>query len=173
MSVFWPDFTVNGCKYGLAHLQPFTVSVTPKSEGAPTYKVYVSFGLHTFSTEVDQNTPLESQIAHRGDVRCFCPIRHGLSLYLPSIIRNGVSGRAYFSQRNNHMLIHDLPGLAGPYAVFFNVQKAKSKEFDAAMFVVSAYEKPKLPSRGKLPAITFATLIAKTVRGEPILRPKK
>jgi hypothetical protein len=82
-----------------------------------------------------------------------------------------VNGKAYFSQTRNFLLVENLPGINGPYAVFFKVEKAKSKDFDVAMFVVSAYEKPDLPRR--LPKITFATLISKTANGQPIMRPKK
>jgi hypothetical protein len=105
------------------------------------------------------------------EVRCFCPIRYGRSLSLPQIIRDGVAGKAFFGQKRNYLITKRLPETVGPYAVFFNLERAKSKHFDVAMFVVSAYEKPQLPR--SLPTITFATLVAKTARGEPIVRPKK
>jgi hypothetical protein len=58
--------------------------------------------------------------------------------------------------------------------VFFNIERAKNlKAIDASLFVVSAYEKPALPPKRELQAITFATLVAKTVAGEAIKRPKK
>ena len=167
----WQDLTLNGCSYSLAHLQPFTTQVTPKGLNAPTFKMYVSFGPHAFSTKWDDSQPEHYKMHFGQDVRCFCPIRHRHSLNLPSIVQAAVSGRAYFSQNRNYLLIDKLPGLIGPYAVFFNIEKAKSKDFHAAMFVVSAYEKPELSK--SLPTITFATLVAKTARGEKIVRPKK
>lgn len=165
------DRIVGGVAYGLSHLNPFTIRVAPKGEGAPIFKVLVSFGSHTFSREWQAGDRPDFAVTDDTGTRCFCPIRHGHSLNLPRIVAAAVQGKAYFSQRQNFLLVEALPGLNGPYAIFFNVQKAKSKEFDVAMFVVSAYEKPNLPR--KLPTITFATLIAKTSRGEPVYRPKK
>jgi hypothetical protein len=60
----------------------------------------------------------------------------------------------------------------GQYAVFFHLRKASSGYFDARMFVASAYEKEKLPPKKFIPAIPFATLVAKTVTGDPIERKK-
>jgi hypothetical protein len=167
----WHDISIEGTDYDLSHLHPFTVKVTPKADGAPTFKVYVSFGSHTFTKEWLENDNPAYLIKHDGERRCFCPIRYGHSLHLPAIIHKGVNGKAYFSQTRNFLLVENLPGINGPYAVFFKVEKAKSKDFDVAMFVVSAYEKPDLPRR--LPKITFATLISKTANGQPIMRPKK
>src|SRR6185503_13627144 len=131
----------------------------------PTFKVFVSFGFHTFTRKWEHDDKPAYRYAHGGEQRCFCPIRYGHSLHLPSIIHKGLDGKAYFSQTRNFLLIENLAGMNGPYAVFFNVERAKSNEFDVAMFVVSAYEKPELPLR--LPKITFATLISKTAAGLP------
>ncbi|WP_400766124.1 hypothetical protein [Methylosinus sporium] len=171
MSFPWNEHVIGGQTYSLAHLKPFTMPVTPKAEGAPTYKLYVSFGIHTVSKEWDAAHPADHKIEFGAEARCFCPIRHGHSLYLPTIVRQASAGKAYFSQRQNFLLIENLPGLDGPYAVFFNIERSKSTSFDAAMFVVSAYEKPNLPKN--LPRITFATLVSKTARGEAVTRPKK
>ena len=169
----WSDVTIAGRVYSTAHLQSFTVNVTPKADGAPTFKVYVSFSSHCFTKEWDDGYPVSHKVRYNGEDRCFCQIRHGRSLHLPAIIRRGVTGRVYFSQRQNYLIVENLPGMNAPYAVFFNIEKANSKEFDAAMFVVSAYEKPDLPPVNQLPAITFATLVSKTVHGKPIVRPPR
>jgi hypothetical protein len=172
MTFPWTEQVIGGRSYPLSHLQPFTVSVTPKAEDAPTYKLYVSFGFHTFSKEWEDDQPIDHKLVLGKEERCFCPIRHGHSLHLPSIIRQQAeTGRAYFSQTQNFLLIKSLPGLNGPYAVFFNIERAKSSTFHAAMFIVSAYEKPGIPKH--LPKIGFATLVAKTAKGEKVTRPKK
>jgi hypothetical protein len=167
----WTEKIIGGRTYSLAHLQPFTVLVTPKAEGAPTFKVLVSFSSHPFSKEWCDSDPESHKIIDGDEIRCFCPIRHGHSLHLPSIVQAGTNGRAYFSLRDNFLLVHNLPGLNGPYAVFFSIEKARAKGVDAVMFVASAYHKPDLPKH--IPAITFATLVAKTVRSERIVKPKK
>ena len=59
----------------------------------------------------------------------------------------------------------------GPYAVFFEVRKAKRTDVDAALFVASAYVKPNLPSN--LPTVTVATIVSAAVNGKKIVRPKK
>jgi hypothetical protein len=169
----WPDISIAGRAYSLAHLQSFTMNVTPKAPGAPTFKVYVSFGSHTFTKEWEDDHPLPFKVRYNGEDRCFCPIRHGHSLSLPAIIRQSATGRVYFSLRQKYLIIENLPGVNAPYAVFFNIEKAASSEFDAAMFVVTAHERPNLPSKKSLEAITFATLISKTAAGQPIRRPPK
>jgi hypothetical protein len=173
MSWSWGKKTIRGTVYDLCHLNPFTVNVTPKAEGAPTYVVHVTFGSHTFTKEWDPSYTPDLRFIDGTEVRCFCPDRHGYSLQLPTIVRQGVFGRAYFSQGQNFLLVESLPGLSGPYAVFFNVKPAKMPGVDAAMFIVSAYEKPGLPPKSRLPAITFPTLISKTIAGQPIKRPKR
>lgn len=170
----WNNFVVAQTSYDLTHLKPFTLTVTPKAENAPTFKVLVSFGHHTFTREIIEHDPPEMRFTHGNDERCFCPVRHGHSLALPRIVNEGASGRAYFSQTRNFLLIENLPDVEGPYAVFFNIEKAKNlKGIDASLFIVSAYAKPGLPPKRALPAITFATLVSKTVSGEQVRRPKK
>ncbi len=173
MSPLPSDPVIGGRTYSLAHLQPFTVGVTPKADGAPTFKLYVAFGSHVYSKEWDATHPRDHRLDDGREIRCFCPVRHGYSLHLPGIVQAAVGGRAYFSQGRNYLLIENLPGLNAPYAVFFNLEVSRHGNFDAAMFVISAYAKPNLPPKRSLPAITFATLVAKTVRGEKIVKPKK
>lgn len=169
----WSDVVIDGRVYGLSHLQSFTVNVTPKADDAPTFKVFVSFGSHTFTRETRVDDSPLLRVRYNGEERSFCHKRHGHSLHLPAIVRGCVNGRVYFSQRQNYLIVENLPMMNGPYAVFFNVEKAVSRDFDAAMFVVSAYEKPELPPVRKLDAITFPTLISKTVSGMQIKRPPK
>ncbi|MGE5502737.1 MAG: hypothetical protein ACM3W4_12545 [Ignavibacteriales bacterium] len=169
----WDRFVIGDTEYDLTHLRPFTLNVTPKSEGAPTFKVLVAFGHHTFTRDLRAGDPEELRFDHRGDVRCFCTERYGFSTNLPRIVTAASSGRAYFSQSRNYLLVEDLPGLAGPYAVFFNIERSRLTGVHANMFVVSAYPKPRLPAKNRLPAITFAALVSKTAAGEPIRRPRR
>jgi hypothetical protein len=163
-------FTFNGQPHSLAHLEPFTISVTPKAPGAPTFRVLVNFGHHTFTREVQPGDDPTHLYTVDGDVRCFCPIRHGLSANLPDIVQG--SNKAYLSEGYNYLFVENLPGLTGPYAVFFTVQRAGTiKNVDAILRVVSAYEKLALPKR--LQAITMATLVSKVVGVAPIVRRRK
>jgi hypothetical protein len=170
----WGKKQIAGVVYDLGHLDPFLMDVTPKAPGAPTYAVRVSFGLHTFTRELLSSDPPDHHMtdgAGGTDVRCFCPVRHQCSVHLPAIVQKAASGKAHFSEGKNFLLVRNLPGMNGPYAIFFDVEKAKSKKFQAAMFVSSAYVKPNLPLN--LPTITVATIVSRRVQGLPIIRPKK
>lgn len=161
-------------EYDLAHLNPFTVNVTPRFPDAKTYKVLVSLGHHTFTREfrpkVDSKEFLHIE---GGEERCFCQDRYLASKSLRRMISHNCKGKAYFSQNHNFMLL-DQPLGGPPYAAFFTMQRTKNiKDIDATMFIVSAYEKPGLPSRSRLPSISFATLTHKTIIGQEIKRPKK
>jgi len=166
--------TIEGADHDLSHLDPFTVVVTSKTEGAESYKVLVSFGHHTFTrtfVEADDNPAY--RYAENNDPRCFCPDRFLASKGLPGLVAACANGKAYFSQNHNYMLL-DQPLGGPPYAVFFNIERTKAIPGIAAnMFVVSAYEKPGLPAKSRLPSISFATLVTKTVLGQAIRRPKK
>jgi hypothetical protein len=166
--------TIDEVDHDLAHLDPFTIRVTPKAEGSPTYKVLVTFSHHTFTRSFEEGVDNEAyRHVEDGETRCFCPDRYLSSQALPILIGRAVGGRAYFSQSRNFMLL-DQPLGGPPYAIFFKLSRSKGlKGIDARMFVVSAYEKPNLPPPNRLPAISFATLVSKTVRGEPVVRPKK
>lgn len=166
----WGGFAAAGIDYDLSHLDPLILVVTPDGAGAG-YRVLVTFGHHTFTREMRESDDPEWRYTVRGDPRCFCPERHGCSVYLPGIIQASAHARAYFSQGRNYLLIEDLPGLSGPYAIFFNLGRARDRAFDVNLFVVSAYPKPNLPPRRRLSAITMPTLIGKTARGERITRP--
>jgi hypothetical protein len=173
--VKWQAFETGGQVYGLDHLSPFTLTAAPKADGAPTFTVLVTFGHHCFTREWRQglDDPAMYYAIDR-DERCFCPERHTLSLSLPAIVKAAATGKVYFSQDRNYLIAEAVDGLSGPYAIFFKLEKAERvHKADAVMFVVSAYEKRNLPAKSRLPSISFATLVAKTVRGERITRPKK
>lgn len=168
-------FESEGLIYDLNHLSPFTIAVTPKANGAPTFTVLLTFGHHCFTREWREGTDDSAlRYAIDRDVRCFCPERYALSLALPAIVKAAATGKVYFSQDRNYLIVEAVDGLAGAYAVFFKLEKAgRLHNVDAVMFVVSAYEKRNLPAKSRLPSISFATLVAKTVRGEKIIAPKK
>jgi hypothetical protein len=167
----WKSRKIQGVTYSLTHLDPFVINVTPKGQGAPTYKVNVNFGSHVFTRSLEPGDTPDFHVRDGRDIRCFCLDRHAFSLRLPALIRERASKKAYFGHRRNYLFFDSIPGQTSPYAAFFDVARARSKHFDVAMFVVSAYEKPRLPKT--LPSISFATLIAKTATGETVIRPKK
>jgi hypothetical protein len=167
----WGKKQIEGVIYDLGHLDPFMMEVKAKAENACTYKVRVSFGLHTFTRELTHQDKPDLWIRANNECRCFCVDRHRLSLELPDMIRYAGKGRVYFSERSNFLVVESLLYANAPYVAFFNVEKAKKQDgHDVAMFVTSAYLKPELPDR--LPAVSFATLIDYRYRGKPLKRPE-
>jgi hypothetical protein len=168
----WGKKQIAGVVYDLTHLDSFDMDVTPAHAGAQTYKVRVDFGAHTFTRDLlDTDTP-DFHIQDGGQVRCFCPQRHAMSIFLPGIIRAASTGKAYFgNRRENFLLVEKLDGLNAPYVVAFNMTKAKAANADAIMFVVSAHDRPALPTN--LPVIGMGTLVSLTVQGKPVIRPSK
>jgi hypothetical protein len=166
----WGSKKIGGQVFDLTHLDPMVISIAPQGN-LSGFKVHVSFGMHTFTKEWDQDTHTpDYRMVHKHDERCFCPIRHGHSQHLPKIVSGATV--AYFSQRADFLLINNIPGVVGQYAVFFKILKASSVNFDGRMFVSSAYEKTRLPAKNTIPSIPFSTLVAKTVAGESISRTK-
>lgn len=166
----WGKKRIAGKDYDLGHLDPFTLKVTPKVEGADTYVVRTTFGFHTFTRDLTEEDKPDLHITHQGEKRCFCTDRYDLSRELPDLIRYASGGRVYFSQRANFLIVESLADKNAPYVAFFRIEKAKKADgYDVAMFVTSAHLRPALPDR--LPAITFATLVDYTYQQKALTRP--
>lgn len=166
----WGSKVIAGVVYDLSHLDPFDMKVTPKAEGSPTFSVRVSFGCHTFTRDLLPTDKPDLFFRDGTEKRAFCTIRHGLSAGLPAMIQNAAGGRAFFSERREFLVL-DAEAQGGPYVAFFNMERARNKSHDAAMFVTSAHCRPGLPKR--LPAVTFATLVAAAAVGRKIRRPDR
>lgn len=167
----WRDRKIQGSVYRLGHLAPGLMTV-PKADGNGFYRVRMTYGHHVFTRELEpQDTP-DFHFPHEGEIRCFCLIRDSLSLQLPSIFQRAAKGgNAFFGETRNFLFVEHVPGLQGPYAVFFDIKPAREKGADAVIFVVSAYRKPNLPSN--LPKIRFGTLVRKAASGERIRKPSR
>jgi hypothetical protein len=168
----WGIKRIGDVDYDLTHLNAFHMNVTPQAAGSPTYRVLVNFGCHCFCRELEPNDPPDHHVADgKNGPRCFCKDRAAHSQHLPRIIRAASGGPAFFSQGKNMLLVERLPGLNGPYAVFFNVRQSIKANIDVAMFVASAYEKPALVPA--MPAMPFTALIAKAALGQTPFRPTR
>lgn len=162
----WGTRTFGGTAYDLCHLDPFVVETTHTGQ---LLRVYVSFGCHTFAREQRPGDAPDLLIVDGSDTRCFCPERFEHSKNLKRIIEYTSAGRVFFSEGRNMLCVDWLPDLEAPYAVYFNLKRARLNGVNATMFVVSAYEKPELPPR--LPAMKFSTLVDQVSKGRPIVRP--
>jgi hypothetical protein len=169
--VNWRDRKIRGTVYRLGHLAPCVISVRAK-DGSRNFRVKVTYGHHVFTRELESQDTPDFHFAHLNETRCFCLIRHGLSLHLPSIFKKASDGgKAYFGETRNFLFAENVPGLQGPYAIFFDIKQAAEKDVDAVIFVVSAYHKPNLPPH--LPKIRFDTLVRKASAGESMKKPTK
>lgn len=171
----WAPLTIGGVKHCLTHVHPMMLVVTPKP-GGPSLRVLVTFGCHCFARERQAGDPEDHIIPDGPDplkARCFCPNRYGHSKNLRRIIRAAASAptRAYFTEEQNMALIERINGGAVPYCVFFKVKPSAEKNLDVAMFVASAYEKPRLVPA--LPAVAFGMLIDKASKGHIPQRPER
>jgi len=167
--VEWKPKKIAGTLYDLGHLHPFKMEVSPKGEGAQTYIVRVTFGLHCFTRDIKDEDAPDLHVTHDGERRCFCFDRYELSKELVEAIKYAAKGRAYFTERTNFLILESLTQHNAPYAIFFDVDKAKKVDgYDAAMFVTSAHLRPNLPE--KLPPITFATIVGYKVQGKQLKR---
>lgn len=166
--------TIDGVGYDCSHLDPVVIHLAPHADGQRGYRVLVSFNHHTFTRSfIDGSDPVEFLHVEEGEKRCFCQDRYLASKALPQLIQYHANGKAFFAQKDNFMLLEQPLG-GPPYAVFFSIERAKGANgADALMFVKSAYEKPGLPARSRIPSISFKTLVHKRVIGQPVTRPKK
>jgi len=122
--MYWPKLTIDGEDYDLSHLDPFNIDVVPKTPRAPSFRVRISFGCHTFTREREAGDPESHHFEHDTEERCFCPERYRLSHRLRTLL-SGTIGKVYFSH-DSYLLGYLLDGLAAPYAVVFKVTKAKA-----------------------------------------------
>lgn len=160
----WGQFVVRGTPYDLTHLDPFIMTVRAQAQGAPIRRVFVKFGSHCFTRDVEPHDHKDFHFPDGRSVRTFCPVRHGWSQGLPAIVRAARSGYAYSSRQQNFLLVE--PRSGAPYTAFFNLEPARSKKLDAVMTIVSAYEKPNLPP--ELPATPFVALVGRAATGQRI-----
>ncbi|WP_369062325.1 hypothetical protein ABOZ73_08565 [Caulobacter sp. 73W] len=170
MIVSWGKRTFGGVEYDLCHLDPFTMQVTPKAPGSPTYNVRVTFTCHTFTREWCDTDAPDHKHQEGSEARAFCPIRYGHSQHLEQLIRNASVGKVRFNNQTPWVIPATIPGLDGPYAIYFNAIKARTPGLHVIVDVRSAHHKPTLNMR--LPQVTFATVIGNTAAGKPIKRPK-
>lgn len=172
----WGSRIIQDVEYDWTHLDDHIVHVhmNPADQTAASYRVLVSYGHHCFARELREDDHADFRVLNKFglDPRCACPLRTQQSKNLPRIIREAALGdMAYFSQDTNMLLVEDLEGVAGPYAIFFNVRQAAKQGRDVLLYVASAYTKPELPDR--LNYVPFKALIAKAANGHKPFRPDK
>jgi hypothetical protein len=141
-------------------------------------RVHVRFTTHCFTKKYDPEThPEGTPIINdaNGRPRSFCPVRYGLSLRLPDLIKAlnhpKASVRQTAEERNwLHSVTVDDP--RGKYHVFFELRRAASEVRhlqDLALMVESAYPQDLAePAPAVRGAMGFVLLCGKVYTGEPV-----
>lgn len=133
------SLAVDGEAVDFTHLEPFTFTCV--TEGRPDGAVIsVSFSNHCFTEsfvpEAHEGRPTMRD--DRGRERAFCPVRYGLSLRLPELVRALPAGQVFQTPEANYVRVQLDDGLE--YRMYFNIRRAPpGSDHHLRMFVESAY----------------------------------
>jgi hypothetical protein len=174
----WKDHVPSASEhYTLFHLHPFVQDIELAGTGkhpACSVKLYVSFGLHTFTRSIEPHDEDHEIYRDNREARTFCPNRYGRSFELPNIIRTLEKRRCEFARGMaglvNYVTVETTDGER--YAAFFDLRRFRKVGPAAVHLAVeSAYvlarDKP-APGRGR---IHFHTLLGHVLRGTIPRRP--
>lgn len=152
---------IGGQLYDLAHLDPFTFTVTHNAVG---HIVRVTFEDHVFTETHDPvvHTPDLIYSRRPRDWRAFDARRWQLSQDLPQLFQTLGGQSVYRSQGKNFFFLRGIIG-AAPYAVFFEALRSNRKDADVGVIVRSAYEKDNMTRRAS--PVSFPRLIDAAARG--------
>jgi hypothetical protein len=166
MATFNPK-TIRGKTYTLEHLEPFCFTL--ETDAGPRV-VDVRFSCHCFTEELTPAHTPDFRYKHGHETRAFDFDRHELSKLLPLLISELRRRSVYFSKMSNFFTLQQDPatGFTGPYLVFFNVTRSKTKGVHVLMNVESAYMKPDMTDRAS--PVKFTTLIEKTAARQDVPR---
>ena len=182
---------VAGRTYDLRHLQDSNIDFNIPATGRyPEINagILIQYSSHCVTTGPPDGERLDfAEIGHdclvideRGNERCFSVDRYRWSANLPGIMRSLPSGRTcYFTGHRNWLAIEILDPQARNlvYEVYFNVTRQSSNFL--RLYVQSAYvrterHKIRQPSDFRREyKIGGKLLLAKKLRGEPIIRPQR
>jgi hypothetical protein len=162
----WKDHVPSATEhYTLSHLHPFVhgieLAATDKHP-ACSVRLYVSFGLHTFTRSIEPHDGDHEIYRDNREARTFCPNRYQRSFELPNMIRTLEKRRCEFARGMaglvNYVTMETTDGER--YAAFFDLRRFRKLGPTAVHLTVeSAYVldrgKP-APGKGR---IHFHTLL--------------
>lgn len=152
---------LQGVEYPLGHLDNFRFQVFA---GANTYTIETIFGCHCFTEEVKTHHTPDWLYHHRGERRAFSIERYDLSKSLPQLVIALGGKSVYYTKGANYFFMRAVPGLVGPYVVFFDTFKSTKKpDVDVILNIQSAYCKPKMAARAA--PVAFPVLVEAMATG--------
>lgn len=172
----FPAITFRGIPWDLTHLEPFAFSADVGRDGA-THRVdvVVLFMCHCFTKGAEglQPLPLANEYYRDGrEVRVLCEERYALSRqFLPRIVKELFARTIRVASNRPNYLTLEVPEAPAPglYAVFFEVEKDKTRKRRMLLRVQSAYRLDALPKRLKAAGkVNFAVLLRATYEGRKI-----
>jgi hypothetical protein len=168
---YWSELIVEDVAIDLSHLEPFEFSILLLGlDGRAT--ISVRYHDHCFSETYDPTkhlTFIRTNQSASTELRAFDSARYELSKLLPEIIRQ-MDGQKIASTREGNMVKITLQN-GQTYPVFFTMRRASKRRVE--LFVVSAYawSKPaRLPTTGTM---KFNLAVAKILKGEKPIFPRK
>jgi hypothetical protein len=117
-------------------LQPFVLKVPNADAALPVYRVRVQFGCHVFSRALEASDPPDLHIQDGRALRCFCPVRHGLSRFLPGLVRHAADKSALISPLDNYCLLTNLRVWKVPMPYWVHVRFGSEADIRAAIELV-------------------------------------
>jgi hypothetical protein len=162
----------SGQEFSIDHLAPASISC-PCTDIGRDLVIGVAFANHCYTESFDGSRHDIEQIIVRdtSGPRVFCPIRHGLSLRLPEVVRQLPNAKVYqTTQQRNYVYAVPLEIEGHEYLVFLTLHRAKSEPgTDLWMTIESAYSAENPIPRPKRPnSIRFRVLAYKVLRRQPV-----
>lgn len=165
-AIYWGVEKFGDEGYDLTHLRPFRFDVSPANDPERSIMVIASFGFHVFTRQRQAGDPGRYFRGTANDPRTFCHHRYECSKALPDLIRNTANRRVKQSD-GNYLITECMDGVEGVYTIAFKLERAKTGNDCARMFVVSAHSRKPEPL-AHLKEINFVKLVRCVVDGLPI-----
>lgn len=163
----WRSFSIDGQTYDLSHLDADEVEY--KDEDSKIYKFFVTYGLHCFTEDIEDNSNREKLMYHGlRESRAFNFKRYELSKQLPSIIKSlGEKGTLVCHAAHGNYAVVKTNEENLDYFVVFKVFRYRKK---LRIHVASAYPSTRLPKKNR---VNFFKIAKSLLRNKPLPSPPK
>jgi hypothetical protein len=169
----WQDHTPRaGECYSLKHLHPFELMhemPALNNLSAVAVRIFVAFGLHAFTRDVEAQDRVEDRYSDNRETRCFCHERYKHSFRLPTIVREIPTCRKLYFSRSftglvNYATFETAEGKT--YAVYFDVMLYRKRGPNTVLMTIkSAYEHSDAKRDTTEGRIRFNVLLGHALRG--------
>lgn len=165
----WPDFSLDGVNYSLAHLAEYHLSAEDSDGNAR--EILVIFSDHCFTDKDPANQADSERLLYPASARqpgYFCLKRYGHSLSLLQHIEAAKTRSVWNASGQNFAIVPTVTddGHQAYYAVIFGLRRLKAMPpFDLLMDVVSAYVVDDIKAFATYGVVGFKKLVTVTMQG--------